>query len=61
MICPFEDTVNHVINSVGVQMSNSIAVHPQIQSFGVYGYLVCPLRGISGGISLSIKITDWKQ
>lgn len=28
MSCPFEDTVNHFINSVGVQMSHSIAVQP---------------------------------
>lgn len=33
MICPFEGTVNHFINSVGVQMFNSIAVQPSNSVF----------------------------
>lgn len=61
MICTFEDTMNQLINSFSIQMSNSIAVQSSDLAFFFFMIiLICPLRGISGEISLAIKIADWK-
>jgi len=53
--------MNQLINSFSIQMSNSISVQSSILVFFLMVILISPLRGISTGVSLAIKIADWKK
>lgn len=56
MICTFEDTMNQLINSFSIQMSNSIAVQSSdLAFFFFYDYIDLSIEGDQWGDQFSHK------
>lgn len=55
MICTFEDTMNQLINSFSIQMSNSIAVQSSDLAFFFYDYIDLSIEGDQWGDQFSHK------